>query len=95
MADPIQNLKNTALAVQAEAEKFLRQLLDKYPDGRFAFMAEIESEVGVAPVTASAGIPLTPTFCRMLTTAAAERLALLEQDLIRKAQAQSLIGRNN
>lgn len=90
MTDPAQKLKAEALELQATVKGFLKTLHQTYPHGRFAFASELQSEAGIAPVTESAGIVHVTTFCRMLTTAAAEHLAMAEQDIF-KNQA----GRRN
>ena len=81
--DPAEKLKSEALELQTTVKHFLKTLQEKYPHGRFAFVAELQSDAGVAPVTASAGIVHVTTFGRMLATVVAEQLAMAEQDLLK------------
>ena len=81
---PTDKLKQEAYEVKDEAKAFLMKLHKQYPHGRFAFTCELQSEAGIAPVTESAGVTLMPTFCRMLTAAASEQLAFIEEDLKKK-----------
>lgn len=72
------DLKEAAISLQAEATKFILELEEKYPGSKVVMVGELESGVGMAPVSASNKECLVPTFVRLLCSHAAKVMQMHE-----------------